>query len=84
DDTYVVDNAGDSVTAVADEGADIVESGMTYALGANIEHLTLTGNSAVNGIGNALDNVLIGNSAGNVLTGGAGHDRPDGGLVPIR
>ena len=34
----------------------------------------MTGTSAINGTGNAADNVLIGNSAANVLTGGAGND----------
>ena len=39
-----------------------------------VENLTLTGTSAINGTGNELDNVLIGNSAANILTGGAGND----------
>ena len=47
---------------------------MTYTLGANVENLTLTGTTAINGTGNVLDNVLTGNSAANVLTGGAGND----------
>ena len=53
---------------------DIVQSSLTYTLGANVENLTLTGTTAINGTGNALDNVLTGNSAANVLTGGAGND----------
>jgi Ca2+-binding RTX toxin-like protein len=43
-------------------------------LGANIERLTLTGSGAINGTGNSLNNIFIGNSAANVLTGGAGAD----------
>ena len=43
-------------------------------LGANIENLTLTGTTAINGTGNRLDNILIGNSGANLLTGGAGND----------
>ena len=74
DDTYVVDNAGDMIAETANEGLDTVQSGITYTLGANVENLTLTGSSAINGMGNALDNILIGNSAANVLTGGAGND----------
>jgi len=74
DDTYVRDNAGDTVTESANAGTDTVQSSVTYTLGANVENLTLTGTSAINGKGNTLDNVLIGNSATNVLTGGAGND----------
>jgi len=74
DDTYVVDNVGDTVDEAAAEGIDTVQSSLTYTLGANIENLTLTGLSAINGTGNALSNVLIGNSGANVLAGGAGND----------
>ena len=74
DDTYVVDNAGDTVTENANEGTDTVQTSLTYTLGANLENLTLTGSSAINGTGNASDNVLTGNSGTNTLTGGAGND----------
>jgi trimeric autotransporter adhesin len=74
DDTYVVDAAGDVVTENANEGADTVQAGLTYTLGANIENLTLTGTTAINGTGNALNNSMLGNSAANQLTGGAGDD----------
>jgi VCBS repeat-containing protein len=72
-DTYVV-GTGDTVVENANEGTDTVQSSATWTLGANFENLTLTGTSAINGTGNALDNVLIGNSAANTLTGGAGND----------
>ena len=73
-DTYVVDVVGDVVTELANEGTDTVQSSIAYTLGANVENLTLTGLAAINGTGNALDNILVGNSAGNILTGGAGND----------
>ena len=74
DDLYVVDDAGDVVAEFANEGVDTIQSSITYTLGVNVENLTLTGNAAINGTGNALDNVLRGNGAANVLTGGAGND----------
>lgn len=73
-DTYVVDSASDVVTEAANEGIDLVQSSVTYTLGANVENLTLTATTAINGTGNALDNVLTGGSGVNVLTGGAGND----------
>ncbi len=74
DDTYVVDNLGDKTTELANEGVDTVQSSVTYTLAANVENLILTGASAINGTGNGLDNVLVGNSAANRLAGGAGND----------
>ncbi len=79
DDTYVVDNVADVVVEQAGEGSDLVKSSVTYTLSTDVEDLTLTGSSAINGVGNALDNVLIGNSGKNKLTGGAGNDTLDGG-----
>ncbi len=77
-DTYVVDNVGDVVTENLNEGTDLVQASVTYSLAANVENLTLTGTTAINGTGNASDNVLTGNSAVNTLTGGAGNDTLDG------
>ncbi|RJF92794.1 calcium-binding protein [Noviherbaspirillum saxi] len=78
-DIYVVDNTGDVVTENADEGTDLVRSGITYTLSANTENLVLTGTTVLNGTGNVLDNLLTGNSAINTLTGNAGNDTLDGG-----
>jgi len=79
DDTYVVDNSADVVSENASEGTDLVRTGVTHTLAANVENLTLTGSSTINGTGNALDNVLTGNGARNTLTGDAGNDLLDGG-----
>jgi Ca2+-binding RTX toxin-like protein len=73
-DTYLVDDTGDVVTEVADEGLDSVQSSVTYTLSANVENLTLTGAGAINGTGNVENNILTGNGAANVLDGGAGND----------
>ena len=72
-DTYYV-TSGDTTTEAAGAGTDTVYAGVTWTLATNVENLTLTGTSAINGTGNTLDNVLTGNSAANVLTGGAGND----------
>jgi Ca2+-binding RTX toxin-like protein len=79
-DTYVVDDGGDSVTELADEGTDVVQSLVDYTLTANVENLTLTGTAAINGTGNELNNVITGNAAGNTLRGLAGNDTLRGGL----
>ena len=41
-DQYYVDNLGDVVTELADEGTDTVHSAIGYTLGAHVEHLHLT------------------------------------------
>jgi len=79
-DLYVVDVAGDVVTELAAEGTDKVFASLTYTLGANVENLTLTGTTAINGTGNTLNNVLMGNSASNTFTGGDGNDTLNGGV----
>jgi Ca2+-binding RTX toxin-like protein len=80
DDTYIIDSSSDLVIEAANEGTDTAQSSMTYTLGNNVEYLTLTGTSAINGTGNTLNNIMIGNSANNTLTGGGGNDRLNGEL----
>ncbi len=46
---------------------------------ANIENLTLTGTTDINGTGNGLANQLTGNTANNLLLGNAGKDSLNGG-----
>ena len=74
DDRYIVDNTSDKITEGVNEGLDTVQSSVSYTLAANVENLALTGTLVINGTGNGLDNVLVGNSAANRLTGGAGSD----------
>ncbi len=79
-DTYLVENAGDIVTENLNQGTDTVSSRLTYTLPANVERLSLSGTSVINGTGNGLANVITGNSAVNQLNGGSGNDTLDGGL----
>ncbi|MFI3155838.1 MAG: calcium-binding protein [Methylococcaceae bacterium] len=74
DDTYAIVDSLDIVTEYANEGTDTVNSSVTYTLRSNVENLTLTGTTAINGTGNTLGNILTGNSAANTLTGLGGND----------
>jgi Ca2+-binding RTX toxin-like protein len=78
-DTYIVDNAGDRVTEAASSGTDTIQSSVSFTLGANIENLTLTGSTHVNGTGNTLANAIVGNGSANILNGGTGNDTLVGG-----
>jgi Ca2+-binding RTX toxin-like protein len=80
-DTYVVDSTADRVveTGTVSSTADSVQSSVSWALGAGVERLILTGSAAINGSGNTLANVLTGNAAANVLSGGSGNDTLSGG-----
>jgi trimeric autotransporter adhesin len=78
-DTYTVDNPADVVVENADEGIDTVQSTASYALPDNVENLVLIGTDAIDGTGNALDNLLTGNDGDNRLAGGPGNDTLSGG-----
>ncbi|RYY24507.1 MAG: hypothetical protein EOP62_16800 [Sphingomonadales bacterium] len=74
-DLYSVDNAGDVVTELLGEGYDEVSASISYVLTANVEGLRLVnGSGALNGTGNALDNLITGNDGANRLDGGDGND----------
>jgi Ca2+-binding RTX toxin-like protein len=78
-DIYVVDSIADIITELSGEGADLVQSSVTYAIQANIENLTLTGTGGINGTGNTLKNIITGNAGNNILDAGAGIDTLIGG-----
>jgi Ca2+-binding RTX toxin-like protein len=79
DDTYIVDNADDVVLEGNGQGTDLVQASVSFALGSNIENLTLTGGAAIDATGNSLNNQLTGNGVANVLDGGLGADTLSGG-----
>ncbi|WP_311268944.1 M10 family metallopeptidase [Sphingobium sp. WCS2017Hpa-17] len=75
-DIYYVDNVGDVVVETAGNGtSDLVYAAVNYSLvGLDIEKLTLTGSSNINGTGNDLAQTITGNSGQNVLNGAGGND----------
>lgn len=79
DDLYYVDDARDAVIENPDEGTDTVESWVTYTLADHVENLLLMGTADINGTGNALNNLIVGNSGANILDGGIGADTMIGG-----
>jgi VCBS repeat-containing protein len=80
DDTYVVDNIGDSIIELEGEGYDTVEtSAPAYTLPAHVEALIYTGIGAFAGTGNELDNAITGGAGDDVLMGLDGNDILRGG-----
>jgi serralysin len=78
DDTFIIDE-GDEITEDADSGNDWVVAPIRYTLGAHLENLRLGGTSPLVGIGNSLDNHLIGGQGDDTLQGHGGHDTIEGG-----
>ncbi|MCB4770666.1 M10 family metallopeptidase C-terminal domain-containing protein, partial [Ancylobacter sp. Lp-2] len=76
DDSYVVDNLGDTVVEAAGEGTDTLYVRVSnYVLPANVEIVKIDEGAGDLGFaGNALANLISGNAARNALYGGAGGD----------
>ena len=80
DDVYFVDSIGDVV--IEDNTSlyniDTIKTTLTsYSLDM-VENLTFIGTGSFNGIGNAVDNILIGGGGNDSLSGGDGNDTLDG------
>ncbi|WP_198402482.1 calcium-binding protein [Rhodobacter sp. CZR27] len=69
-DTYVADNLGDEITDTS--GTDLVMTYVNQTLGSSVENLRLMGTNALNGTGNASNNIIWVNIGDNVVDGGAG------------
>lgn len=78
-DTYVVDRVTDRVIEYSNGGIDTVRASVSYTLGANVENLILTGSAHINGTGNTLANVIVGNAGNNQISGKDGNDILTGG-----
>jgi Ca2+-binding RTX toxin-like protein len=79
-DTY---HLGADFDAVVDaSGQDSITSTITRSLAGQvaIENLVLLGATAINGTGNGLANILVGNTNNNALRGGASNDVLQGGI----
>ncbi len=75
DDIYIVDNVGDTVSD-GGIGFDVVISTVNFDLrNSNVERLKLTGADDLEGVGDNLDNIIIGGSGDNTLHGRGGDDR---------
>jgi Ca2+-binding RTX toxin-like protein len=79
DDIYYTDNFNDVTVEALNQGTDEVRAATKGVLTDNIENLTLLGTAAINGTGNALNNVIVGNSGANRLNGMGGADTMTGG-----
>jgi Ca2+-binding RTX toxin-like protein len=79
DDRYIVRDAADEIVEAADEGEDIVEAAVSYALAADvsIERLRAADAASTDALdltGNEFANSIEGNAGANILDGGGGDD----------
>lgn len=88
DDIYFVDNAGDKVIELPNQGFDTVRTVLiSYTLPDNVEKLVYDGSLKISAKGNSLDNVLIGGKGNDIFLvdsggadqffGGQGNDAMD-------
>jgi Ca2+-binding RTX toxin-like protein len=72
---YTSGKTAEAAQPLPDGGTDTVVASVSHALANGIENLTLAdATGAINGTGNALDNVIVGNGGANVISGLAGAD----------
>ena len=79
DDTFFLDDLGDTVFENAGEGSDLVYTSVSYGLGNNVERLAVNGFATTFAItlnGNELDNEIWGNDGANYINGCGGRRYP--------
>ncbi|WP_377835504.1 calcium-binding protein [Acidimangrovimonas pyrenivorans] len=76
DDTYVLRHSHVHLVEAANGGSDCVEVyyGNSYTVAENFENLTFLGSGPFTGVGNVLDNLIIGGNDNDTLLGGSGND----------
>lgn len=81
DDTYVLDDPGDTIVEERRGGVDTIEADDDVDLAdhANVENVELLGTGDHAATGNGLANRLVGNGGDNTLEGLAGNDTLEGG-----
>ena len=77
--SYLVDNAADTILEATNEGTDNVNASVSYTLAAGVSAETLrttdaAGTTAINLVGNNIANFVTGNDGGNILIGGGSVD----------
>ena len=82
-DTYYVDRATDVVHEFADQGTDILRTGVSFTLGDSqsietLQTLSVSSTTVINLTGNNSNNTIVGNDAANILNGDAGADTMHG------
>jgi Ca2+-binding RTX toxin-like protein len=78
-DSYIINSTEDTIFELDRAGTDTVLSSVFFRLSNNLENLTLTGTSNIDGFGSDVNNTLTGNQGNNVLGGGFGDDTLFGG-----
>ncbi|HPU15492.1 MAG TPA: calcium-binding protein, partial [Polymorphobacter sp.] len=80
DDLYRIDDSGDVITELLNEGTDSVQTVLnSLTLVVHVENLTFTGTGDFAGTGNNLANSITGGAGNDLLDGGTGIDKLTGG-----
>lgn len=74
-DSYTIDDAGDIVSELGDEGVDTVVTAFDLDISASaVENVTLIGTANRRIVANQSNNHIVGNDGSNVVLGGSGQD----------